>query len=306
MLKRLTVLVAAMMTAGALAAAPSASAVTIRNNFPRPPQAAVKALNRTVGKPFKAGYVFIDGKYVPPPYTVERYGTVVRINGFQVTSEIVPWEEFIKTQAGVTVTKTEKTETEGGLSDDLFDDAPAAEPTVEEEEEEEEEDSASSLDDLFEDDPQPKKATRKTAKKTTKKKSYRPKPKKPTTVVSYSFEGTFTPNARTKEMLAKINAQRTWIDSQLRSGANFFFSARYSNVSGDVGTSKRIMERLPDIMKNSSSRESFGAACRQAGLAYLPPALLDDLHRNRFDYIQLLERRKADRAETQWQSLFME
>lgn len=305
MLKRLTALIAALMAAGALEAASSAPAVTIKNNFPRPSQAAVKALNRTVGKPFKAGYVFIDGKYIPPPYTVERYGTVVRINGLQVTSEIVSWEEFIKTQSGVTVTKTEKAASEDSSSDDLFgDDTPAEEPEVEEEIEEEEDDSASSLDDLFEDDPQPKKsATKKPAKK---KKAYRPKPKKPTTVVSYSFDGPFTPNENSRKLLETVNKRRTQVDSQLRSGSIFFFSARYSNVMAGVGTAKLTMEKLPDIMKRSSSRESFGSSCRQAGLAYLPPALLDDLYRNRLDYIQLVERRKAERAEKQWQSLFVE
>ena len=67
----------------------------IKNTFPKPSAAAVQALKVTVGKPFSAGYVFIDGKYLPPPYKVERYGTVIRINGCQVTREIVPWNEFV-------------------------------------------------------------------------------------------------------------------------------------------------------------------------------------------------------------------
>ena len=297
MTKRHVLTLVATLCAGALAGAP-ATASAVKNNFPRPPAAAVTALNKTVGKPFDSGYVFIDGHYVKPPYTVERYGTVIRINGLQVTGEVVSWEEFVKTQAGVTVTKTE-TPAAGG--DDLFSDAPEPEPEPEPEAEEEDDD-ASSLDDLFDDDPKPKKA----AKKPTRKKTVRPKPKKPVTVVSYSFDGSFTPNERSKALVAKINAMRTRIDSQLRAGGNFFFSARYSNVSGDAGTSRRIMEKLPDAMKRSSDRESFGQACRLAGLSFFPPALLDDLFKNRFDYLQLNERRKADRQKTQWQSLLME
>lgn len=283
-----------MLLAGSLLAAAPAS-VAVKNNFPRPPAAAVAALNKTVGKPFSAGYVFIDGKYIKPPYTVERYGTVVRINGFQVTSEIVPWEEFVKTQSGVTVTKTEVP-----AADDASAEA-AAEPEPEPELEEEDDDSASSLDDLFDDDPKPKKST---VKKTTKKRVV--KPKKPAAVVSYSFEGNFVQNERSKALLAKVNAARTKIDSQLRSGGNFFFSARYSNVSGDAGASRRIIEKLPEIMRKNSDREAFGQACRQAGLVYFQSALLDDLHKNRFDYLQLVERRKADLSKSQWQSLLGE
>lgn len=284
----------AALCAGTLPGAP-APASAVRNNFPRPPAAAVTALNKTVGKPFDSGYVFIDGHYVKPPYTVERYGTVIRVNGLQVSGEIVPWEEFVKTQTGVTVTKTEVPAAGG---DDLSGIAPEPEP---EPEVEEEDDGASSLDDLFDDDPKPKKTAKKPVRKTV-----RPKPKKPATVVSYSFDGNFTPNERSKALVAKVNAMRTRIDSQLRAGGNFFFSARYSNVSGDAGTSKRIMEKLPDVMKRSSDREAFGQACRQAGLSSFPPALLDDLFKNRFDYLQLNERRKADRQKTQWQSLLME
>jgi hypothetical protein len=125
-------------------------------------------------------------------------------------------------------------------------------------------------------------------------------------VVNYSFEGSFTPNERSKALVGKINAVRTKLDSQLRAGGNFFFSARYSNVSGDAGTSRRIIEKLPDVMKRGTSREAFDQACRPAGLTFLPPALLDDLFRNRFDYLQLNERRKADQQKTQWQNLLGE
>lgn len=284
--------VVAALCAGALCGAPDPA---VKNNFPRPPAAAVAALNKTVGKPFSAGYVFIDGHYIKPPYTVERYGTVIRINGLQVTGEIVPWEEFVKTQAGVTVTKTEIPPAGG-------DAAPAPEPEPEPEVEEEEDEGESSLDDLFDDEPKPKKP----AKKAAKRPAARPRPKRPTTVVNYSFEGSFTPNERSKALVGKINAVRTKLDSQLRAGGNFFFSARYSNVSGDAGTSRRIIEKLPDVMKRGTSREAFDQACRPAGLTFLPPALLDDLFRNRFDYLQLNERRKADQQKTQWQNLLGE
>ncbi len=296
MAKQVWMMVAALV-AGVLFGAP---APAVKNHFPRPPAAAVTALNKTVGKPFSAGYVFIDGHYVKPPYTVERYGTVIRINGLQVTREIVPWEEFVKTQEGVTVTRTEIPPAGGDAANAVAEPEPEPEPEVEEVED----DAASSLDDLFDDDPKPKKTV---AKKPVKRRTAaRPRPRKPTTVVSYSLEGPFTPNERSNALLAKVNARRTMIDSQLRAGGTFFFSSRYSNVSGDIGTTRLVIEKLPDVMKNGSTREAFGQKCRQAGLTFITPTLMDDLFKNRFDYLQLNERRKADQQKTQWQNLLGE
>lgn len=272
----------------------------VKNTFPKPPAAAAQALKVTVGKPFTAGFVFIDGKYLPPPYKVERYGTVIRINGCQVTREIVPWSEFVKTQSGVTVTKTE---TPAGGDDLWGDDADSSEPEAEEEEEEEEvDDSASTLDDLFDDEPAAKKPA---AKKKPAKKSKPKAKKKPVAKASYSFDGEFAPNEKTKALVEKINLARTKIDTQLRSGGYFFFGSRYSTMNGDAGAAKRILDKLPEVMKKYSDREAFGSALRSVGLTYFPVALNDDLFRNRIDYLQLMERRKNDQQQNQWQKMMV-
>lgn len=39
------------------------------------------------GKPINTGFVFIDGKYIEPPYYVKRKGLAVYINGIQITKE---------------------------------------------------------------------------------------------------------------------------------------------------------------------------------------------------------------------------
>lgn len=270
------------------AAAPAAPAFT--SSFQKPPSASLKALRATVGKPFKEGYVFIDGRYLPPPYKVERWGTVLRINGVQVTSEIVPWDEFVKTQTGVTATKSESP-----LSDDIG--AAEPEPEPEPEPEEEIDDDDSSLDDLFDDDPAPKK------KKPAKRKTYKPKPKKPTVTVTYSFDGEFTPNEKTKAYVDKINKERTRVDKGLRSGGYFCFSSKYSTVTGDAGAAKHIMEKLPGLMKNYSDLESFSAAVNAAGFSYLPPALVNDLFKNRIVYPQLMKRIKDAEEERKWMSI---
>lgn len=286
---RLVALVAGLMLTFA---ATAAAAPAFTSSFTKPAPAALKALRATVGKPFDSGYVFVDGRYLPPPYTVERFGTVLRINGVQISSEIVPWSEFVKTQAGAVATKSEAPVEEPAAAE--------PEPEPEPEEEEEVDDSESSLDDLFDDDPAPK-PKKPVVKK--RKPAARPKPKKPAVTVSYSFDGEFTPNEKTKVYLEKINAARTRIDKHLRAGGYYCFGSRYAAVSGDAGAAKHLMEKLPEVMRDNSASARFAAAVQSAGFVYLPQALVADLYRNRFVYPELLSRRKKQQEDAKWESI---
>lgn len=259
----------------------------IPNTFDKPAIDALKALKATVGKPFSAGYVFVDGRYINPPYVVQRYGTVIRVNGIQVTDEIVPWSEFVMTQSGAKATKSE--------SAPAAEPAPAPEPEEPAEEPEEIGEEESSLDDLFADEPVEKK------KKPVKKRVVRrPKPQQPVVTTSYSFEGEFAHNAKTLAYLKRINAERTKVDMNLRKGGYYFFGSRYKAVFGNATTSKYVISKLPPIMKSQSDADSFANAMRSAGLSYLPVALMEDLFRNRIGYIMLERRLKVDRDANQW------
>ena len=270
----------ALVFAAAVAAALMANAQQTGGGFRKPPAAALKALKGAVGKPFNNGWVFIDGKLLDPPYKVERYGTVLRVNGIQVTGEIVPWEEFIKTQKGVKVSRTE-TPAAGGAE-------PAAEPVEEEPEPELEPDDdwENSLDDLFDDEPSSKKKT------TTKKKSsgYKPRAPKPTVTVSYSFDGEFVPNEKSNQLLQRINTMRTKFDSLLRGGGYCCFSSRYPAITADGGAARHVFSKLPALMKQHSDQASFTQAVREAGCVYFSSKLIEDFFRNRVDYIKLQRR----------------
>ena len=287
----LKVLAAAMLVACA-AWAGAAERIPIKNNFPRPKPAALKALKGEAGKVFNAGWVFIDGKYVPPPYKVVRYGNVIRINDYQVTGEVVPWDEFIKTQEGVKVTKSETPAPGEGA-------APAPEPEPEPEPEEEDDSWESSLDDLFDDAP----AEKKSGSKKPKSSGYKPRPKKPTVTVTYTFEGEFVPNDTTKQLLKHINDYRTKIERDLRSGGYCCFSSRYPGITADGGAARVVMQKLPDIMKKSATREAFAANLRNAGLVYFSEPLIDDLFRNRIDYLPLSQRNKSLKESSKWDNM---
>ena len=265
------------------------------NSFEKPSIASLKALKATTGKPFSVGYVFVDGRYIAPPYTVQRYGTVIRINNIQVTSEIIPWNEFAKTQSGAVASKSEV------AAEIPAESAPEPEPVAEPEVEEEAfDDSDASLDDLFDDEPAQKKKP--AVKKRTPRRT--PKPKKPSVVVTYSFDGDFKHTPATVKLLKKINDERTRIDMALRKGGYFFFGSGYRTISGNLSTAKHVFPSLISAMKENSDLDSFNNALRLSGLSYLPIALMEDLYKSRNMTRIMLERRlKADKEAKEWANL---
>ena len=250
------------------------AAIVAEGAFTPAPKASVKALKVTKGKPFTSGLVFIDGKFIKPPYVVERYGNVIRINGVQATQPVIDWSEFLKTQSGLSVTKTEAPAPEEKS-------APAPEPVPAAAEAD---DSDDPLDDLFDDEP-----AKPTRRKQTSHHAPAPKPKVTTTM---KLDGEFEMNDRSVGLRSKINLKRTEIDAALRRGGFFCFGSSYSTVSGDKSETERILKELPKIMKGYSDPKSFVTAMRQAGFVYFQPRLVQDLFENRIDYLELQKRYK--------------
>jgi len=270
---------AVMLLAVAFAAALAQAA------FAPNPKGAAKALKATKGKPFKSGMVFVDGKYMPPPYTVERYGLVLRINQQQVTGPVIPWEEFAKTQEGVKVTKTQV----GGDASQA-----ASEELDPEPEEDLMSDDDDPLSDLFDDEP--------VTKKSKKKSSYKAKPKKPTVVTTYTFEGEFVPNDTTKALVNKINQTRAEVETVLRQGGFVCFGS-YPRVTGDAGTARIVLDKLPGLMQTAPNAKALAQGIRASGISFFSDELCRDLYRNRVDYRALLERQKAAKEEEQMNAL---
>ena len=249
------------------------------------PKESAKALKVTRGKPFSSGMVFINGKYIEPPYVVERWGTGIRINKEPVTGQVIDWNEFLKTQEGVKVEK--KTEP-----------VPVA-PVVQQAAPVVEDVDSSSLDDLFDDDPKP--AKRKGASPARSQAVARPPV--PRTTVSYTLDGEFKANDVSKTLVGRINEARTEIDRILRSGGFICFGNDYSRVSGDKRTLMRMLEVLPELQQRSSSVDAFRAGVRSANLVYLNEVLCEDLFRNRIDYRKLKERREKIKSDQKWSQL---
>ena len=262
------------------------------------PKESAKALGVTRGKKFTSGVVFINGKYIEPPYGVERWGTGIRINKIPVTGQIVDWNEFLKTQEGL---RQEK-KTIAAPNPSPASAAPAVQPAGSPSSASDDVD-ASSLDDLFDDDPKPAKV--KSAAKSVA--VSRPVvPVAPRTVVSYVLEGEFKMNEESKALRDRINAVRTEIDRILRSGGFICFGDSYSRVTGDKRTLLSLLDSLPELQQRSGTLESFRAGVRAANLVYLNEVLCEELFRNRVDYRKLKERREKIQSDRKWEQIIEE
>ena len=271
----------------------AAEAAEAKRSFEAVPKQALVELKATVGKPFSSGLVFIDGKFIPPPYKVERFGTAFRINGQQVTRQVIPWDEFLKTQPGVRIEQVEiapSAPAESAAPETAA--AEAAEPA------DDDSDISDDFDDLFDDNPKPKK---KKAPARAAAKKPAPQPSAPTVATKVVFDGTFRPNARTKAMVDRLNKIRTDMEVMLRKGGTCFFGTRYSTVAADRAPTDMFLSAVPQAMRENSDYEDFASAVRAKGIVFLPESVLRDLFRNRLDYVKLQERARAVKEERAWE-----
>ncbi len=302
-----SILAIAIAVTGCLAA----SAASVDNSgFEKVPRNALYALHEARGKPFTAGAVFINGKYLPPPYVVSRYGTAIVINGHQVTGQVIPWSKFRGARAAAapggaapaSAAKEDTGKVEQATSlDDLFGDddadtpsaapaapaAPAPAPAAAADD-----DIDDSLEDLFGDEPAKPKA-----------KKARPAPAKrpaPRVVQEQEDEGPlekFEHTSRTRQLLETIDKQRTSIDRSLRSNHFFFFSPRYSSVGGNLRILGSMAEKLPDALKDATSAEDLFARMRKAGLGFVSMEVCTDLYANKLTFPSLYDLRSRVREE---------
>ena len=279
--------------------------VTTAGAFSEIPRESAKALRVTKGRKFSEGLVFVNGKFVPPPYCVERWGTGIRINKVPVTGQVIDWAEFLKTQPGyrpeasaaapasalpvpapVSASSAPVPAPSASVS------SPSASVSAAQAAEDY---SDATLDDLFDDNPPPK-----------------PKETAPAPVVAApppeakpvpAWEGPFVKNDAAKALIKQVNAARLEIDRTLRSGGFICFGDNYARIVGDSRAAAKLLEALPEIQKKAETVADFRAAVRAAKLVYLHELVCDDLFRNRIDYRRLLEHRQKLQKEEEWKKM---
>ena len=265
----------------AMAVAASVAALA----FEEIPKASAKALGVTRGKQFEHGLVFVNGKYIEPPYVVERWGTGIRINSIPVTGQVIDWSEFVKTQDPANVTK---------IMPDPVAEVSTPMPSYSQPSYQAQSD-VDALDDLFDDNPAPKKAA------PPPRRVVAPKPKQ--AAPRYELAGKFVKNEASKALVKRINDQRTEIDGILRRGGFIFFGDNYSRVVGDARTAESMLAALPELMQREESVNSFRGAVRANGMVYINEILAAQIFGNKIDYRRLQERRQKLKQEREWSKL---
>lgn len=253
------------------------------------PKSSAKNLGKTSGKEIKTGIVFINGKYLPGPYKVDRWGTGIRINEKPVTGQIISWNDFVKTQPGA-----ERIETSVGGGDVGASDEEESGDSMDEGDSMDDlwgDDDDMGLDDLFDDEPKPKKAA--PAKKAPPKKKAA---KKPSKKVTYKLKGDFAHNDQSKALLKKINDARSDIDRQLRLGGMICFGDRYPRVIIDKGPAMKLLEKLPELQQSAKSPEELINGIRQLRMDFIPRDLSREFYQNKVDYHNLQQLRKKLKA----------
>ncbi len=216
------------------------------------PGAALKHLKGTRGKPIRKGVVFVNGRYLPPPYTVWRKGTAIFIGKTQVTGQIVPWSAFVMAQGS---------EDGAVAAPKPVERKPA--PVVR------------SVDDLFDDEPStPQAATAASAPASEPE-----------------LTGAYTSNTATKRYLKRIMNYRTDVDRRLRRGEILFFGTRYSMLHVEDRLCMPLMNALPGALRDASDAYDLQSRLRSHGITYLSNAICEDLFANQAFSFAIDERR---------------
>lgn len=251
-----------------------------RAQLPDVTETALSDLGNTYGTPQMNGFVFIEGRYIPPPYTVTRKGNGIFVNRIQVEQPVI-WPRPQPGTAGNAADTSKKSVDADGDFEKV--DQPAAKPAAGADK------KAKSIDDLFSDDDDAKPAPAKPAAA--------PAPKTPAAepLVQPSPEDLEREKQRAVVLLDRY---RSSYEQALSRGDLFFFSQRHNRVNGNYGTARTLFKVLPAAMRYAESPSDLWQRLTQGGVYFLDLGICAELYRNKVTFLQLEDRqRKIEEAE---------
>jgi hypothetical protein len=255
--------------------------LTVAAQLPEVTETAVQELGSTYGTPQMNGFVFIDGRYVVPPYTVTRRGNGIFINRILVEQPVVWPRGGGAEPAGAGQDAKKAIDGDGDFEVVAPEQArPAPEPEPEKAK------AVRSIDDLFADEEEPAAAAAPAA------------PAAPATPVPAAAWPAQQPAARTPEDAAREKAQtvealdrvRKGYEQALGRGEIFFFGQRHSRVNGTYGTARTLMGVLPRALRQAVSPQDLQQRLQQGGVYFLDSAICAEIFRNKTTFPQLEER----------------
>ena len=252
--------------------------------LPEVPEEAIEALGTTVGTPQSSGFVFIEGRYLAPPYTVTRKGNGIFINRIQVeqpfgwTAETLMPSAIVPPKRSADEPKKKELEKTSIFSDAPAQEAaaPATNELVAAEEKPATPPAGNTLDALFGEG---------TAKAAPEDKNEAPDDKKATPLI--------LSQKQKDEFRQKLDTMRQRFEVGLAQGEIFLFNYKYGRINGTYGTAKTLFSVLPEAVRYSQSPRDLMTRLNQGGVYFLDINACTDLYRNKLNFMVLSDRRQA-------------
>jgi len=243
------------------------------------PEEAIAELGTTLGVPQRAGFVFIEGRYLPPPYTVTRKGNGIFINRIQM-QQPVPWDSFNAAPANGPAKKAVDADGDFEKVDAPQKTAKPGDSTAPK--------AVKSIDELFADGAE--------------------KPAAPANAASGSQAPALTAKTlapeevkqKKDELRANLERLRKGYEQALAQGEMFFFSQRHNRVNGNYGTARTLMGVLPKALRYAQSPQDLMTQLNQGGVYFIDLGMCSALFRNKSTFPLLEERlAKIEEAEAE-------
>ena len=296
--------------------------------LPEVPEAAIEALGSVSGIPQNGGFVFVNGRYLAPPYTVSRIGNGIFINRVQV-EQPVPWSRF-EPQA-----QKAELDADGDFED--VDDRPIPQTPPADKEDDDEpgaKGKAAPENNDFEDDPDavPRRAKPKADDDGLFESGMAADgygmtpvsadsddldelfgedepaaPKKPAAVRApgpaadkrAKGEKPEDQPAAKRDVAKEQQMLKSYLDKLRRSyelglarNEIYFFGATHNRINGNYGSARSMIKVLPDALRVSSSPEDLLERLRRGGVYFLDIRVVRLLYQNKASYPLLKERLK--------------
>ncbi len=247
-----------------------------RAQLPEVTETALAELGTTLGQPSMSGFVFIEGRYIKPPYTVTRRGNAIFINRIQI-EQPVAWPRNVAPAPAAARAIDADGDFEPITPDAAQPESPqpvAADAQAK---------VVQSIDDLFaddDDDPAPA-----------------PQPAAPAPA-----QAATSPEEREREkalVIESLERIRSGYEQALARGEIFFFGQRHNRVNGTYGTARTLIEVLPSALRYAESPLDLQNKLRQGGVYFLDIGICGEVfrHKNTFPLLEeRLRRIKADEA----------
>lgn len=255
------------------------AAFAARAQLPEVTEAALAELGIAYGAPGMSGFVFVEGRYLAPPYTVTRRGNGIFVNRVQV-EQPVAWPRGVEPASAARAVDADG---------DFETVAPeAAQPVpAQPVEDEAKEKAVKSIDDLFADEEAPVAAPPTAA-------AARPAPAAAAQAVRPPEGGHTRDKAPVIEGLDRI---RAGYEQALSRGEIFFFGQRHNRVNGTYGTARTLMGVLPKALRYAESPLDLQNRLKQGGVYFLDIGICGELFKNRNTFPLLEERLRKIEAD---------